>query len=45
MEQQIFSFDMPLALYPLYAPGGAAQQNAELEKISKKVRIPLIINS
>ncbi len=37
LEQQVFTFDMPLSLFPLYAPSGASQQNFELEKISKKV--------
>lgn len=42
MEQQVFSFDMPLSLFPLYAPSAAAQQGGELKKISKKLMSLLI---
>jgi syntaxin-binding protein 1 len=42
LEQQIFSMDMPLSLFPLYAPLGLSTQQQTLEKISKKASICLI---
>ncbi|KAJ3259941.1 vacuolar sorting protein VPS33/slp1 [Boothiomyces macroporosus] len=42
MEEQIFSFDMPLSLFPLYNPTGSVQQMTELSKISKKLLSLLI---
>jgi syntaxin-binding protein 1 len=42
LEQQVFSFDMPLSLFPLFSPSSASQQNVELQKIAKKLMSLLI---
>jgi syntaxin-binding protein 1 len=42
LEQQVFSFDMPLSLFPLFSPSSASQQTVELQKITKKLMSLLI---
>lgn len=42
LEQQAFTLDMPLSLFPLYSPSAFATQNDELTKISKKVSIQVL---
>lgn len=37
LEKQVFSLDLPLSLFPLYAPAAYSTQGAELVKISKKL--------
>ncbi|KAJ2997799.1 vacuolar sorting protein VPS33/slp1 [Globomyces sp. JEL0801] len=42
LEQQIFSLDMPLSMFPLYSPSSLPFQHAELQKITKKLMSLLI---
>lgn len=42
-EQQVFSLDLPLSLFPLYAPAAYAAQGGELVKIAKKVQLHSLV--